>query len=108
VLVDLIGCPDIPMRAAELLRLGANMLCVHTAFDCQEAGVDPLEELSELLEVTPNERAAVAGGIRPETLPAVAELAPEIVVVGGYLACHSQPREAAAEMRELLTGEQVR
>ena len=107
-MVDLIGCPDIPMRAAELLRLGANMLCVHTAFDCQEAGVDPLEELSQLLEVTPAERAAVAGGIRPETLPAVAELAPEIVVVGGYLACHSQPREAAAEMRELLTGEQVR
>ena len=107
VLVDLIGCPDIPIRAAELLRLGANMLCVHTAFDCQEAGAGPLDELSQLLEVTPAERAAVAGGIRPETLPAVAELAPEVVVVGGYLACHSQPREAAAEMRELLTGEQV-
>ena len=64
-MVDLIGCPDIPGRAAELLRLGADVLCVHTAFDRQQEGSDPLEELSQLLEVTPAERAAVAGGIKP-------------------------------------------
>ena len=107
VLVDLIGCPDIPARAAELLRLGADVLCVHTAFDRQQDGADPLEELSQLLEVAPAERAAVAGGIKPETLPAVREFAPQIVVVGGFLAHHHQPREAAMEIRELLMGEQV-
>ncbi len=108
VLVDLIGCSDIPNRAAELLRLGADVICVHTAFDRQEAGANPLEELSQLLEVAPPERSAVAGGIGPETLPAVRELAPEVVVVGSYLADHSRPREAAVEMRELLMGERVR
>tara|TARA_B100000029_G_scaffold62423_1_gene55959 strand:- start:1292 stop:1936 length:645 start_codon:yes stop_codon:yes gene_type:complete len=107
VLVDLIGCNDIPGRAAELLRLGADLLCVHTAFDRQDSGADPLEELSQLLEVAPSERAAVAGGVRPETLSAIRELSPEVVVVGGYLAHHSQPREAAAEMREVLLGERV-
>ena len=107
VLVDLIGCPDIPARAADLLRMGADVLCVHTAFDRQETGANPLEELAELLEVTPAERAAVAGGIRPETLPMVREFSLRIVVVGSYLADHSQPREAAVEMRELLTGERV-
>jgi len=107
VLVDLIGCPDIPVRAAELLRLGADVICVHTAFDSQSSGAHPLDELAQLLEVTPSERAAVAGGIRPETLPAVRELAPRIVVVGSYLADHSRPREAAMEMNELLMGERV-
>jgi len=107
VLVDLIGCPDIPTRAAELLRLGADVICVHTAFDRQHSGANPLEELSQLLEVIPSERAAVAGGIRPETLPQVRELAPRIVVVGSYLADHSRPREAAIEMNELLMGERV-
>ena len=108
VLVDLIGCPDIPERAAELLRLGADVICVHTAFDRQQSGANPLEELSQLLEVAPSERAAVAGGIRPETLPQVREFAPRIVVVGSYLADHSRPREAAIEMNELLMGERVR
>jgi len=108
VLVDLIGCPDIPARATELVRLGADVLCVHTAFDRQQAGANPLEELSQLLEVTPAERAAVAGGIRPETLSVVRDFAPQIVVVGSYLADHSRPREAATEMRELLMGEHVR
>jgi 3-hexulose-6-phosphate synthase len=108
VLVDLIGCPDIPERAAELLRLGADVICVHTAFDRQQSGANPLEELSQLLEVTPSECAAVAGGIRPETLSQVREFAPRIVVVGSYLADHSRPREAAIEMNELLMGERVR
>ena len=108
VLVDLIGCPDIPERAAELLRLGADVICVHTAFDRQQSGANPLEELSQLLEVAPSERAAVAGGIRPETLSQVREFAPRIVVVGSYLADHSRPREAAIEMNELLMGERVR
>jgi len=97
VLVDLIGCPDIPERAAELLRLGADVICVHTAFDRQQSGANPLEELSQLLEVAPSERAAVAGGIRPETLSQVREFAPRIVVVGSYLADHSRPREAAID-----------
>jgi 3-hexulose-6-phosphate synthase len=107
VMVDLIGCPDIPGRAADLLRLGADVICVHTAFDRQPSGAHPLDELSQLLEVTPSDRAAVAGGIRPETLPQVRELAPRIVIVGSYLADHSRPREAAIEMNELLMGERV-
>ena len=109
VLVDLIGCPDIPQRARELVALGTEMHCVHTAFDVQESGRDPLEELEELLGVVAPGQAAVAGGITPATLPAVRDLGPEIVVVGGYLAQHSRPREAAAEMQELLAhGEAVR
>ncbi|MFP6769377.1 MAG: 3-hexulose-6-phosphate synthase [Planctomycetaceae bacterium] len=106
VLVDLIGCTDISDRGSQLAALGAEVLCVHTAFDVQASGADPLTELAELLEVVPPEQAAVAGGIRPETLPAVQEFQPRIVVVGGYLAGHSQPRKAAAEIRKLLLVEE--
>lgn len=104
LMVDLIGCPDIKQRAGELAASEVDVFCVHAAWDAQATGADPLADLASLLEVVEPGRAAVAGGITPATLPAVRELGPAIVVIGGFLAGHSRPREAAAELRGVLVG----
>src|ERR1041384_4436456 len=43
IMVDLINVPDVVVRAKELERLGVPILCLHTAYDRQQSGIDPLD-----------------------------------------------------------------
>jgi 3-hexulose-6-phosphate synthase len=73
-----------------------DYICVHTAFDVQKTGKDPLDELRVLNRVIKNAKAAVAGGVKLATIdPIVAEGA-EIIVVGGYI-CNASDRAATAK-----------
>ena len=100
VMVDLIAVPDPVQRAAELDAMAAHYLCVHTAYDVQSQGFDPLEELRLVQPVLKNATLAVAGGVKPETMPGIAPYDPEIVVVGGFITGHPNPRQAARQIRE--------
>ena len=43
---------------------------------------------------------AVAGGINPEILPDIIGYHPAVVIVGGFITNHPDPRRAALEIRE--------
>ena len=103
IMVDLIAVEDVGKRAAELDASGVDLICVHTAFDIQDRGANPLRELQLVHPVLERAGMAVAGGVKPETLPQFAAYRPEIVVVGGFITGHSDPRRAALEIREHLT-----
>ncbi len=96
VVADLIQVPDLVERAARLLELGCDVLCVHTAFDLQAPGVSPLNDLERLRAAFPEAALAVAGGIRGETIVPVRRATPQIVIVGGALVTATDP---AAEAR---------
>jgi 3-hexulose-6-phosphate synthase len=97
VMVDLIAVQDVSRRAAEIAPLGPDYLCCHAAYDAQAAGGDPLADLARLRAAPGGSglRLAVAGGITPERIAALRAHAPEIIIVGGYVARAADPRAAA-------------
>jgi len=99
VVADLIQVPDLLDRAARLLDLGCDVLCVHTAYDLQAPGVSPLADLERLRAAFPVAALAVAGGIRAETIHPVRGAAPHIVIVGGAIVTAPDPAAAAAVIR---------
>ena len=98
-MADLINVQDIPGRAARLLSMGADYICVHTAVDVQRQGRTPLGDLKTLLTAIPGSHAAVAGGINKETARAYAALAPAIIIVGNALYSAPDIRKAIAEIK---------
>jgi 3-hexulose-6-phosphate synthase len=98
VMADMIEVPDLAARAKEIDAMGVDYICVHTAFDVQKTGKDPLDELRILNRVIKNAKAAVAGGVKLATIDPIAAEGAEIIVVGGYI-CNASDRAAAA--REL-------
>ena len=98
-MADLIGARDIAERASQVAALGVNYLCVHTAYDVQKQGVDPLHEVRQVQPVVGSSALAVAGGVRPEMVTELLPFRPAIVVVGGFIANHRAPREAAQMIR---------
>jgi 3-hexulose-6-phosphate synthase len=105
VMVDLIAAGDVGERAGQVDAMGVDYVCVHTAFDVQARGRDPLEELHQVQPALQQAAAAVAGGVKPETMARIAPYGPQIVIVGGFITGHAQPRQAALEIRRLFVQE---
>ena len=100
VMADLIAAGHVARRAGEIDAIGVDYVCVHTAFDMQSQGLDPLEELQLVQPVLKQARMAVAGGVKPETMAGIVPYHPEIVIVGGFITGHEEPRRAALEIRQ--------
>jgi 3-hexulose-6-phosphate synthase len=102
IMVDMLQVSQLVERARELLTLGVDYLCVHTAYDLQHSGETPLADLQALRTALPNAPLAAAGGIKLETLGAVLACQPQIVVVGGAITRAAQPAEVAGVLRERI------
>jgi 3-hexulose-6-phosphate synthase len=102
VMVDLIAVNDVQTRTRELELLGVDSLCVHTAFDVQKQGQGPLRELQLVESVRKRTKIAVAGGIKPDTLPEILIHHPDVVIVGGFVTGHADKRRAVNEIRQVL------
>lgn len=103
-MVDMIGISDIQKRAEELDALGVDYICIHTAVDVQGKGESPYHDLSLLLPVLKNSKAAVAGGVNMAAIPVLKDLDPEIVVAGSALTGQSDIRRAVLEMQDAIKG----
>jgi len=104
-MVDLIGVDDPSARLSALTRAGVELVCCHTAFDRQGSGERPTAMLSAVRRAAPAMRIAVAGGIEPRRIRELLPFAPEIVIVGGYVARAPNPHAAAKALREALEEE---
>lgn len=107
IMADLIAAPDIADGVRKLEALGVDMVCLHTAFDIQSRGVDPARDLALAQPMVNHADLVIAGGINPDTLPAVMPYAPAIVVVGGYITGHDDPRRAVRDMRRIMDARPV-
>ena len=103
IMVDLLATGNPAARARQVQELGADYVCVHTAFDIQ-ASNDPLSELIDVSRSVDTAGIAVAGGVKLATLPGIVKHNPAIVIVGGALTNLKPPalRETAAKMKEIL------
>lgn len=96
VMADMIAVKDLAERTKEIDQMGVDYICVHTAFDIQASGKDPLEELKVVNKVIKNAKSAVAGGVKLATIDAIVNEGAEIIVVGGAI-CNAQDRAAIAK-----------
>ncbi len=96
VMVDMIAVEDLASRTEEIDQMGVDYICVHTAFDVQKLGQDPLDDLKTVNAVIKNAKSAVAGGVKLETVDAIVQEGAEIIVVGGAI-CNAKNREAYAK-----------
>ncbi len=103
VMVDMIAVKDLAKRTREIDQMGVDYICVHTAFDIQGSGQkDPLTDLKVVNSVIKNARSAVAGGVKPETVDAIAAEHPGIIVVGGAICNAADKAKTAQEMKERM------
>ena len=102
VLVDLMCIHDIPARSREVTQMGADYVCVHTGTDMQKRGRTPLRDLTELVSAIDPGKAAVAGGVKLETLDSYKALAPGIIIAGSALYNAEDIRAAVLEMKEAM------
>ena len=102
VMIDLIAVGDVRGRIDQIDPIAPDYCCVHTAFDLQDRGMDPLREIQLVHAALKRSKMAVAGGINPQILPDILAYRPAVVIVGGFITNHPEPRQAALEIRELL------
>ena len=102
IMVDMIDVPDIERRAAEIDLLGVSYICVHTAFDIQGTGANPLDELIMVNRVVKNAKTAVAGGVKLSTIGGIVPLNPSIVIVGGGITSRKDMRNAAEKIKKAM------
>ena len=100
VMVDMIAVKDLAQRTAELDGMGVDYICVHTAFDIQSTGKNPLDELVVVNTIVKNAKSAVAGGVKLATIDAIVSEGAGIIVVGGAI---SNAKDRAAMANEIKT-----
>ena len=50
IMIDMIAVKNLVERAKEIDAMGVDYICVHTAFDVQKSGKDPLDELKMIIK----------------------------------------------------------
>ncbi len=104
LLVDLIAADDIFERASQLKELGADYLCLHTAFD-DESSTERSYELLAKLKTLPGIKVTVAGGINPDSIRQILSADPDVVIVGRGLTAVEDKAGAAREITEAMNPE---
>jgi 3-hexulose-6-phosphate synthase len=102
VMADMITIDDVAGRAVELVGLGVDLVCVHTAYDRHVTGADPLEDLMSVAAQLEPRQMAVAGGINEEKLMQVRPYQPAVVVVGGAITSAPDIRQATLRLRRII------
>jgi 3-hexulose-6-phosphate synthase len=102
VQIDLINVEDKAAVARESVKLGAQVVGIHTGLDAQAAGQTPFADLQDIAALGLNVRISVAGGIKQATVQQVVEAGASIIVVGAAIYGAPSPAESAREIRELV------
>ena len=99
----MIEVKDLLQRSEQLLNLGIDYLCLHTAFDRQKNEKAPLSALKRVKNAFPQAKLAIAGGVGLDTIDEVAKIGPDIVIVGGAITTAKDPADVARRLRKDYT-----
>ncbi|MDR1612534.1 MAG: orotidine 5'-phosphate decarboxylase [Planctomycetota bacterium] len=106
---DTINIPsaELAKRAAEVEKLGVDIIGVHLPVDEQMLGLDALSRVTALRRAV-ELPLAVAGGVTSDTAARMINAGASIVIVGGALYKATDAQHAAAAIREAIdTGKRV-
>ncbi|MCY4019988.1 MAG: orotidine 5'-phosphate decarboxylase [Chloroflexi bacterium] len=102
VMIDMMAVTDPLARAAELVELGCDLLCLHTAHDQQAKRGSPWRQLAQLRAAYPELGLAIAGGVSLALLTHILPIQPQIVVVGSAITAAPDPGLAARLIQERM------
>lgn len=101
VVVDLINVVDKVERARLVKQLGADFIAIHSGIDQQHQGASPLKDLQQIKSAIAS-GVMVAGGINMASLPTIAALKPDVIIVGGAITSALKPAQVAQEMAAIM------
>ena len=101
-MADMMQVADTRSRALELVELGCDLLCLHTAHDQQAALGSPFAQLADLRDALPSTGLAIAGGVKLPALSQILPLKPQVIIVGSAITAAADPRESAMQFHERI------
>lgn len=101
VLADMMCVTNLEERAKELVELGVDYICVHTAHDVQGTQ-SPFASLARVQRSVGSKKCAIAGGINMESVNKVIEYNPEVVIVGNGITGQVDKAEVAKTISDIL------
>ncbi|SHS24881.1 3-hexulose-6-phosphate synthase [Mycobacteroides abscessus subsp. abscessus] len=101
VLADMMCVTNLEERAKELVELGVDYICVHTAYDVQGTQ-SPFASLARVQRSVGSKKCAIAGGINKESVNKVVEYNPEVVIVGNGITGQVDKAEVAKAISDIL------
>jgi 3-hexulose-6-phosphate synthase / 6-phospho-3-hexuloisomerase len=105
---DLISCADPAARAAELEKMGVDIINIHVGLDQQVMGIKPIDILKKVTRTVKKAMISAAGGINSVTAPQAYEAGADVIIVGGSLYKAKSPEEYARKIvQSLKTGKPV-
>ncbi|MHA1131703.1 MAG: 3-hexulose-6-phosphate synthase, partial [Candidatus Helarchaeota archaeon] len=108
IMVDMINVENMIERAAQLERLGVDIICVHVGIDQQMRGVKPLEVTKQVAEIITTPKLAIAGGLNSETAPKAIEAGADIIIVGHAITAAQNAAEATRLIKDAMaTGKPI-
>jgi 3-hexulose-6-phosphate synthase/6-phospho-3-hexuloisomerase len=105
---DLISCADPATRAAELEKMGVDIINIHVGLDQQVMGIKPIEIVKQVAKTVKKAMISAAGGINSVTAPQAYEAGADVIIVGGSLYKAKSPEESARKIAQALrTGKPI-
>ncbi len=101
VLADMMCVTNLEERAKELVELGVDYICVHTAHDVQGTQ-SPFASLARVQRSVGSKKCAIAGGINKESVNKVIEYNPEVVIVGNGITGQVDKAKVAKTISDIL------
>lgn len=101
VMIDLLGISDIK-KMNELSSIGVDLVSLHFGKDMQQEG-EIQTDLFSLVKDFPDFEVSVAGGINLQSLQAIIEKKPDIIIVGSAITGAENCGEVAANMKETIS-----
>jgi 3-hexulose-6-phosphate synthase/6-phospho-3-hexuloisomerase len=99
---DLISCADPAKRAAELEKMGVDIINIHVGLDQQVLGIKPIDIVRNVAKSVSKALISAAGGINSETAVQAYEAGADIIIVGGALYKAKSPEESARKIAQSL------
>jgi len=109
IAADLISTREPAKRAAELERMGVDIINIHVGLDQQVLGFKPIDLVRDVSKaVSPKVLISAAGGLNSETAVLAYEAGADIIIVGGALYKAKSPEESAKKiMKSLKSGKPI-
>jgi len=99
---DLISCTDPAARAAELEKMGVDIINIHVGLDQQVLGIKPIDLVKKVAKTVKKSMISAAGGINSVTAVQAYEAGADVIIVGGALYKAKSPEESARKIAQSL------
>lgn len=102
VMADLIVSKNARSDINKVLSLGVDYVLIHTGLDEQAKGKTALTSLLRHVDLIPENKLAVAGGIKPDNITDILRFNPSIIIIGSAITKSQDPIKTVRKIRNII------